>query len=89
MSMIWSSRLNGGFTPRLFGGNICISGKVQSQTKSCQMFLWSQIWKISSFMMSERGMEANPEKLEAIARLAEPRCIKEIQQLNGCIAPLR
>lgn len=44
--------------------------------------------KFLGFITSERGIEANSEKIDAIMRLTEPRCIKDIQRMNGCIAAL-
>lgn len=44
--------------------------------------------KFLGFMMSERRIEANLEKLDAIALLIEPRCIKDVQHMNGCMAAL-
>ncbi|KAL0379007.1 UNVERIFIED_CONTAM: hypothetical protein Sradi_3206200 [Sesamum radiatum] len=34
-------------------------------------------------MVSERGIEANPEKIEAIAGLQSPKTLKEVQKLTG------
>lgn len=39
-------------------------------------------------MMTERGIKANPEKIEALRNLLEPRWSKDVQRLNGCIAAL-
>lgn len=39
-------------------------------------------------MTSEWGIESNPHKLEAVLGLAEPKCVKYIQWLNGCISTL-
>lgn len=44
--------------------------------------------KFLEFMMSERGIEANQCKVDVVLTLVEPRCIKDIQRLNGCIATL-
>ncbi|KAL0449375.1 UNVERIFIED_CONTAM: hypothetical protein Slati_1493900 [Sesamum latifolium] len=44
--------------------------------------------KFLGYMVSERGIEANPEKIEAIAKLQSPRTLKEVQQLTGKIASL-
>ncbi|XP_072083529.1 uncharacterized protein [Arachis hypogaea] len=44
--------------------------------------------KFLSFMLTARGIEANPEKCEAIINMRSPRTIKEIQQLNGRLAAL-
>ena len=40
------------------------------------------------FMVSQRGIEANPEKVQAIINMASPRAIKEVQKLTGRIAAL-
>ena len=40
------------------------------------------------FQVSERGIEANPEKIKAITSLAKPACINDVQHLAGCIAAL-
>lgn len=44
--------------------------------------------KFLGFMMTERGIEANPEKIEALISMVEPRCIKDVQRLKGCITAL-
>ena len=38
--------------------------------------------------MSNRGTEANPEKIKAITSLAKPTCINDVQRLAGPIAAL-
>jgi len=40
------------------------------------------------FLVSERGIEANPEKIEAITSLSKPACINDVQCLAGRIAAL-
>ena len=44
--------------------------------------------KLLGFIVSERGIEANPEKLSAIANMGPIRNIKEVQRLTGCLAAL-
>ncbi|XP_057723967.1 uncharacterized protein LOC130939916 [Arachis stenosperma] len=44
--------------------------------------------KFLGFMLTSRGIEANPEKCEAIINMRSPRTIKEVQQLNGRLAAL-
>src|ERR1044072_53882 len=39
-------------------------------------------------MVSSRGIEANPEKVQAIARIQEPTNIKGVKQLTGRLAAL-
>ena len=44
--------------------------------------------KFLGFMVSQRGIEANPEKMRAIINMASPRTVKEVQKLTGRIAAL-
>ena len=44
--------------------------------------------KLLGFMVSNRGIEANPEKIKAITSLAKPACINDVQRLAGRIAAL-
>ena len=44
--------------------------------------------KFLGFMVSQRGIEVNLEKIRAIMELEPPRTVKEVQGLNGKIAAL-
>ena len=44
--------------------------------------------KFLGFMVSRRGIEANPEKVKAILEMSSPRTVKEVQSLTGRIAAL-
>ena len=44
--------------------------------------------KFLGFMMSQRGIKANPEKVRAIINMASPRTVKEVKKLTGRIAAL-
>ena len=44
--------------------------------------------KLLGFLVSNRGIEANPEKIKAITYLAKPKCINDVQRLAGRIAAL-
>ncbi|XP_052295858.1 uncharacterized protein LOC127901870 [Citrus sinensis] len=44
--------------------------------------------KFLGFMVSHRGIEANPEKIQAIVQMTSPRNLKEMQSLTGRL-PLR
>ncbi|XP_021863562.2 uncharacterized protein [Spinacia oleracea] len=44
--------------------------------------------KFLGFLVSERGIDANPDKVEAIMNLPEPTCIKDVQRLTGKMAAL-
>ena len=40
------------------------------------------------FLISHRGIEANPDKIKAIERMEAPRRVKDVQRLNGYITAL-
>ena len=44
--------------------------------------------KFLGFMLTERGIEANPDKCQAIINMRSPGCMKEVQQLTGRMAAL-
>src|SRR5664279_5809279 len=44
--------------------------------------------KLLGFLVSHRGIEANPDKIEAIERMEAPRRVKDVQRLGGCITTL-
>ena len=41
-----------------------------------------------SFIVSERGIEANPEKISAITKMGPIQNIKGVQRITGCLAAL-
>ena len=46
------------------------------------------VGKFLGFMVSQRGIKVNPEKIRAIMELGPSRTAKEVQSLNGKIAAL-
>jgi hypothetical protein len=44
--------------------------------------------KLLGFIISHRGIEANPEKISAITNMKDPTCIKDVQKLTRCMAAL-
>lgn len=44
--------------------------------------------KFLGFLVSERGIDANPEKVDAILNLPEPKNVRDIQKLTGKMAAL-
>jgi hypothetical protein len=44
--------------------------------------------KLLCFIISQRGIEANPENISAITSMKAPTCIKDVQKLTGCMAAL-
>ena len=47
-----------------------------------------ELGKFLGFMVSHRGIEANPEKIQAIVQMKSPRSLKETQSLTGRLAAL-
>ena len=52
------------------------------------MRFWCPSCKLLGFLVSNRGIEANPEKIKAITSLAKPVCINDVQRLAGRVAAL-
>ena len=44
--------------------------------------------KLLGFIVSNRGIEANPAKIRALSQLAMPRDLKQVQKLAGCVVAL-
>ncbi|KAM0854748.1 hypothetical protein ACQ4PT_050237 [Festuca glaucescens] len=44
--------------------------------------------KLLGFLVSQRGIEAKPDKIKAIEDMQPPRRVKDVQRLNGCITAL-
>ena len=44
--------------------------------------------KLLGFIISHKGIEANPEKINAILNMETPASIKDVQKLTGCMAAL-
>jgi hypothetical protein len=44
--------------------------------------------KLLGFIVSHRGIEANPEKITAIIAMDAPQTINDVQKLIGCMAAL-
>ena len=44
--------------------------------------------KLLGFLVFERGIDANPEKVSTILRMKRPERIHDVQKLTGCLAAL-
>ena len=44
--------------------------------------------KLLGYIVSERGIEANPEIINAIMTLQKPASVKGVQRITGCVAAL-
>jgi hypothetical protein len=60
--------------------------KMMLNPKKCVLGVSSS--KLLGYMVSSWGIDANPEKVEAIENLQPPQTRKEIQKLAGMIAIL-
>ncbi|XP_027174121.1 uncharacterized protein LOC113773696 [Coffea eugenioides] len=44
--------------------------------------------KFLGYLVSRRGIEANPDKVRAIQEMSSPRCVRDVQRLTGRLAAL-
>ncbi|XP_038690528.1 uncharacterized protein LOC119989207 [Tripterygium wilfordii] len=44
--------------------------------------------KFLGYMVTKRGIEANPDQIRSILNIPSPTCVKDIQRLNGRVAAL-
>ncbi|KAL5762422.1 hypothetical protein ACOSP7_018686 [Xanthoceras sorbifolium] len=44
--------------------------------------------KFLGFLVHQKGIEANPEKIDALVKMKPPKTLKEFQCLTGCLAAL-
>ena len=44
--------------------------------------------KFLGFMVSQQGIEVNPEKVKAILDMVSRKTVKKVQRLTGCVAAL-
>lgn len=47
-----------------------------------------RVGKLLVFLVSERGIKANPEKIDAIQKMKPPKSVRDVQKLTGRIAAL-
>ena len=52
------------------------------------MHLWSSIGILLGYIVSDRGIEPNPDNVTAITNMKWPTCVKDIHKLIGCMAAL-
>jgi hypothetical protein len=49
---------------------------------------WCPSWKLLGFFINNRGIKANPTKVNAIRNMKPPRSKKDLMKLIGCMAAL-
>ena len=52
------------------------------------MHFWVQSGKFLGYLVSKRGIEANPSQIKAVLDIPSPKCVKDVQRLTGKIAAL-
>ena len=52
------------------------------------MYVWSSLWEFLGYLVTERGIEANPKQITALIDTLPPRSVREVQRLTGKIAAL-
>ena len=62
--------------------------KYQMRLNSAKCVFGVLLGKFLGFMVSQRGIEANLEKVKAILDMTSPRSVKEVKKLTGRIAAL-
>nr|AAO19368.1 putative polyprotein [Oryza sativa Japonica Group] len=65
--------------------NLCAAG-MKLNPEKCVFGV--RTGKLLGFLVSERGIEANPEKIDAIQQMKPPSSVREVQKLTGRIAVL-
>ncbi|RVW64040.1 Retrovirus-related Pol polyprotein from transposon opus [Vitis vinifera] len=60
-------------------GTYCYRVKVESQ----EVHLWGNFWKLLGHIVSERGIEVDPEKIRAILDMPAPRTERKIRGFLG------
>nr|KYP41385.1 Retrovirus-related Pol polyprotein from transposon 297 family [Cajanus cajan] len=63
-------------------------GKYQLKLNPEKCSFGVQAGKFLSFLLTHRGIEANPDKCSAIINMRSPSTVKEVQQLTGRMASL-
>jgi hypothetical protein len=44
--------------------------------------------KLLDYIVSKRGIKANPKKIDAIWQICKPECLLDVQKLTRCVAAL-
>jgi hypothetical protein len=45
-------------------------------------------YKLAGYLISERGIDGNPKKIQAIINMQPPKMLRHVQQLTGHLAAL-
>ncbi|GKU99519.1 hypothetical protein SLEP1_g12359 [Rubroshorea leprosula] len=59
-----------------------------NETESPEMHVRCKIRKFLGYVVSKKGIEVNPEKVQAVQQMEPPRTVKDVQRLTGHVAAL-
>ena len=60
----------------------------QPQIEPSEVCLGVPSGKLLGFFVSQRGIEANPDKIKAIEQIEAPKRVKDVHRLAGCVAAM-
>src|SRR3954463_15542297 len=66
-------------------GNLC-TYQIKLNPEKCVFGVPAD--KLLVFLVSEREIECNPEKIAAIEQMEQPKNLKQVQKFTGCLASL-
>jgi len=66
--------------------NLLRQYKVKLNHEKCTIGVASR--KFLEYLVTQRGIEADPDQISAIMNMKSPTCVKEVQMLNGRLAAL-
>ena len=64
------------------------TSKSISFAQSQEMYLQSSLRKFLGYLVTQRGIEDNPDQISIILSMKSPTCVNEVQMLNGRLATL-
>src|SRR4051812_9568532 len=70
------------------GRDLCELAQDQPQAQPREVRVRSSLRKLLGFFASQRGIEANPDKIKAIEQIEAPARVKDVRRLAGCVAAL-
>ncbi|XP_034208074.1 uncharacterized protein LOC117621615 [Prunus dulcis] len=85
--MLVKSRIADKYIPNLFA-MFAILKQYKMRLNPTKCAFGVAFGKFLGFMISQRGIEANPEKIQAILDMTIPKTVKDIQSLTGRVAAL-
>ena len=54
-------------------------------TQSWEVHIWGSFWEVFGNLVTQWGIEANPDQISVILNMKSPICVKEVQMLNAAL----